>query len=125
MDHLSIALPAVLQAVTGMLVCLGLRRMNSSRRSLEELRDGLDKLSKIMEGIRANSAERPAKADTHFDAPPARPAEPGAKTGIHLTERSRALLLHSQGLTAVQIAAVTGTPRNEVELLLKVHRLTS
>ncbi|NWF84595.1 MAG: hypothetical protein HXY18_12275 [Bryobacteraceae bacterium] len=40
----------------------------------------------------------------------------------HLHKRSLALRMHRHGETAEQIAATLNIPRNEVELLLKVHK---
>ncbi len=121
---LSIAVPAVLQAVTGALVYVGFRRMKASLRSLEELRRRLDSLSEMLDSVRAKTVP-PPKADPPYEAPIAKPAELAVHAGINLTRRSRALLLHRQGYPAAQIAAIIGTPGNEVELLLKVHHLTN
>ncbi|HTS66744.1 MAG TPA: hypothetical protein VMH28_32190 [Candidatus Acidoferrales bacterium] len=45
------------------------------------------------------------------------------RPGMNLTKRSQALRLHRQGETSEQIAAALELPRQEVELLLKVHRI--
>jgi DNA-binding NarL/FixJ family response regulator len=45
------------------------------------------------------------------------------KPGMNLTRRSHALRLHRKGNTPAQIAAALEVPRQEVELLLKVHEL--
>jgi hypothetical protein len=44
-------------------------------------------------------------------------------SGLNLNKRSIALQMHRRGESPVQIAAALNIPRNEVELLLKVHRL--
>jgi hypothetical protein len=44
-------------------------------------------------------------------------------SGLNLNKRSIALQMHRRGEGPVQIAASLNIPRNEVELLLKVHRL--
>ena len=49
------------------------------------------------------------------------PAPP--PTGLNLNTRSQALRLSRRGEGAEQIAATLGIPQNEVELLLKVHRI--
>lgn len=50
--------------------------------------------------------------------------EPAApRAGINLSKRSQAIRLHRRGETADRIAAELQVPRQEVELLLKVHRI--
>lgn len=50
--------------------------------------------------------------------PPGRP-----RAGLNLTKRSQALRMHRRGDSAAQIAAALEIPLQEVELLLKVHRI--
>ena len=45
------------------------------------------------------------------------------KPGFNLNKRSHALRMHRHGEDAGQIAAALDLPRQEVELLLKVHRI--
>lgn len=45
------------------------------------------------------------------------------KPGLNLNKRSHALRMHRRGEGAEQIAAELELPRQEVELLLKVHRI--
>jgi len=45
------------------------------------------------------------------------------RPGMNLTKRSQTLRLHRQGETPEQIAAALELPRQEVDLLLKVHRI--
>jgi hypothetical protein len=45
------------------------------------------------------------------------------RAGMNLNKRSQALRLHRQGERPDQIAAALELPRQEVELLLKVHRI--
>ena len=45
------------------------------------------------------------------------------RPGLNLTTRSQVLRLHRRGETVGQIAKVLQVPRQEVELLLKVHRI--
>ena len=50
--------------------------------------------------------------------------EPAApRSGINLSKRSQALRLHRRGESTDRIAAELQVPRQEVELLLKVHRI--
>ena len=45
------------------------------------------------------------------------------KPGLNLNKRSHALRMHRRGEGAEQIAAALELPRQEVDLLLKVHRI--
>jgi hypothetical protein len=45
------------------------------------------------------------------------------KPGLNLNKRSQALRMHRRGEKAEEIAAALELPRQEVELLLKVHRI--
>lgn len=55
---------------------------------------------------------------------PAAPADAATpRAGFNVTKRSHALRLHRQGESAHQIASSLQLPRQEVELLLKVHRI--
>jgi hypothetical protein len=51
----------------------------------------------------------------------AMPAIPRA--GMNLNKRSQALRLHRQGERADQIASTLEMPRQEIDLLIKVHRI--
>lgn len=44
---------------------------------------------------------------------------------FNLSKRGQALRMHHRGESVPSIAAALQTPRNEVELLLKVHQLTN
>jgi hypothetical protein len=46
-----------------------------------------------------------------------------ARPGLNLSRRSQALRMHRQGCAAEQIAEALELPLQEVELLLKVHRI--
>ncbi len=46
-----------------------------------------------------------------------------ARSGLNLSSRSQILRLHRRGDSPEQIAAELGMPRNEVELLLRVHEI--
>jgi hypothetical protein len=56
-----------------------------------------------------------------------RPAATGAasppRLGLNLGKRSQALRMHRRGDSPEQIAAALELPRQEVDLLLKVHRI--
>jgi len=57
--------------------------------------------------------------------PPPPPASPPAlpRPGLNLSKRSQALRMHRHGETPEQIAKVLEVPLQEIDLLLKVHRL--
>jgi hypothetical protein len=55
---------------------------------------------------------------------PSSPPEPASpRSGLNLTKRSQALRLHRCGESTEQIASSLQLPRQEVDLLLKVHRI--
>ena len=55
--------------------------------------------------------------------PPVAPLRGLPKPGLNLNKRSHALRMHRRGEGAEQIAAALELPRQEVDLLLKVHRI--
>ena len=59
--------------------------------------------------------------DTRQQAPPALP--PAPRSGLNLEKRSQALRLHRRGEAPADIASTLELPLQEVELLIKVHRI--
>lgn len=55
--------------------------------------------------------------------PPVAPPPGLSKPGLNLSKRSHALRMHRRGEGAEQIASALELPRQEVDLLLKVHRI--
>ena len=55
--------------------------------------------------------------------PQAAPGAGGQRVGLNLSKRSQALRMHRRGETPQQISAALDIPRQELELLLKVHRI--
>jgi hypothetical protein len=45
------------------------------------------------------------------------------KAGLNVSKRSQALRMHRRGDTPEQVATTLGVPLQEIELLLKVHRI--
>jgi hypothetical protein len=96
--------------------CL-LREMDASTRhkhsqgdaELQSVRDSLEALAAQLHDLQNHPAVAPA------------PGLP--KPGLNLSKRSHALRMHRRGEGAEQIAAALDLPRQEVELLLKVHRI--
>jgi hypothetical protein len=76
--------------------------------ALDELRRRLDGLAAMMEEVRQQAA------------PVSQIAPRG---GLNLSKRSQALRMHRRGDGAEQIASTLEIPRQEVDLLLKVHRI--
>jgi hypothetical protein len=88
----------------------------------------------ITEAARAECAAVVETARSHCDAValelhavkslPQPEIVPGVpKPGMNLTRRSNALRMHRTGTSAQQIAASLEVPRQEVDLLLKVHEI--
>ena len=51
------------------------------------------------------------------------PSPGAARPGLNLSKRSQALRMHRTGENAAQIATKLELPKQEVDLLLKVHRI--
>ena len=108
------------------------RRMDDERLGLQTALEGMQSTIERMERAQLRAAERkPVPVPVPAPAPPpvaplASAAQsdviPVATASINLTKRSQALKLQRLGESPGQIAAKLQLPRNEVELLLKVHR---
>ena len=62
--------------------------------------------------------------DWQKNPPMALEPSPGVvRPGLNLSKRSQALRLHRKGENAAQIATLLEVPRQEVDLLIKVHRI--
>lgn len=79
---------------------------------LEEFRSSVLRLHKELE-----QAQLEAKAGPEGVA-----GEPAQTHSVNINKRSLALRMHRRGEPVDQIAATLNIPRNEVELLLKVHK---
>jgi hypothetical protein len=63
------------------------------------------------------------QAQLEVKAPPeAASVEPAQAQSVNISKRSLALRMHRHGEPTDKIAATLNIPRNEVELLLKVHK---
>ena len=76
---------------------------------LESLRDTVEALAVQLHDLQKHPP---------FASPPGLP-----KPGLNLNKRSQALRMHRHGEGAEQIAYALDLPRQEVDLLLKVHRI--
>jgi hypothetical protein len=101
----------------GFMSCMGLCfstsiRMRAERRRMAKSQESLDQtvtaLSTTVEQIRR-------------DAPELETCSPAQLKGLNLTKRAHALRMHRRGESLATISAALQSPRNEIELLLKVH----
>jgi hypothetical protein len=124
----SLAIPlAVLCPLVLASVCLSLAvwfyATSSSRaaaRQTKALREQLEsELQVIRSGLDAVGAEiRDIEVPPPVNVIPAAP-----RSGLNLGKRSQALRMHRRGEPPAQIAATLEVPVQEVELLIKVHRI--
>jgi hypothetical protein len=84
-------------------------KQSDNTAGLQSLRDTVDALAAQLHDLQSH--------------PPVAPPPGLPKPGLNLSKRSHALRLHRRGENAEQIAAALELPRQEVELLLKVHRI--
>jgi len=101
----------------GFMSCMGLCfstsiRMRAERRRMAQAQESLDQtvttLSTAVEQMRRDAPE----PETRCVA---------AGEGLNLTKRAQALRMHRRGESLATISAALQSPRNEVELLLKLH----
>jgi hypothetical protein len=83
-------------------------RQTEMERLASELRDAFGKVAGDISALERRSIEAAA-------APPGR--------SLNLSQRSHALRMHRRGDSADHIAAALNLPRQEVELLLRVHSI--
>ena len=76
-----------------------------------------------VEAVRATVDALAAQVHDLQSHPPVAVAPGLARPGLNINKRSQALRMHRRGETADQIAAALELPRQEVELLIKVHRI--
>ena len=76
-----------------------------------------------VDSVRASVEALAAQVHDLQSHPPAAVAPGPPKPGLNLNKRSQALRMHRHGETADRIAAALELPRQEVELLIKVHRI--
>ena len=91
---------------------LSLRR----RRGDETLAQSLDQLRRELDALRAGAAE--------FDRRLRELPPPAADREMDPVHRAQVLRMHRRGERPEQIAAALGLPLGEVDLLLKLHRIS-
>jgi hypothetical protein len=74
-----------------------------------------------LQAVEAKLAEMAAEARDRELQPAVAAPPPRMRPGLNLTTRSQVLRLHRHGESAENIARVLEVPRQEVDLLLKVH----
>ena len=84
-------------------------RQSQRDAELQALRDTLDALAAQLHDLQNH--------------PPVAPPPGLPKPGLNLSKRSHALRMHRRGEGVEQIASALELPRQEVDLLLKVHRI--
>lgn len=113
---------------TGLILCLTL--FVSLKRENTRLRLTLEKDRRLTVGkmeefrssmIRLQGALDQAQSEAKAHSPIDSGAVPVLQS-VNLNKRSLALRMHRRGESPEQIAAALNIPRNEVELLLKVHK---
>ena len=107
----ALALAAAVMSLVSLLFAQnGLREANRRANQLRtELTEGLNALAKEVHDI---------------DRSPPVTVLPGVpRPGLNMTKRSEVLRMHRRGDSAAKIAKILELPIQEVELLLKVHRI--
>lgn len=82
----------------------------------EECGSAMESMRKELEALAAGVRETPRYAA-------AEPLPAAPRSGMNLSRRSQALRLRRKGETPQKIAEALDMPRQEVELLLKVHEI--
>jgi hypothetical protein len=82
-----------------------------------------DELESELQGLRTGLDS--VAAEVHdIELPPSLQVLPGIpRSGLNMGKRTQALRMHRRGESSTQIAATLEVPVQEVELLLKVHRI--
>jgi hypothetical protein len=93
------------------------------RAAEQRARAGQERCEALLESLRESQDLLSAELHEIRDQPPiaVNPASP--KPGLNLTTRSQALRMHRRGDPPDRIAASLNIPLQEVDLLLKVHRI--
>jgi DNA-binding NarL/FixJ family response regulator len=87
-----------------------------ARAGLEQCEASTLELCQTVEGLAAQLRELPQQASGAA-------ASPTPRSGLNLSKRSQVLRLHRKGEPPDQIAQALEVPRQEVDLLIKVHRI--
>jgi hypothetical protein len=89
----------------------------------ERARTGLERCEASVEALR-KTADGLAAQLREFERHPSVAPLPGSpRLGLNLCKRSQVLRMHRKGDPPDQIAAALEVPRQEIDLLIKVHRI--
>lgn len=110
----------VLAAMATSLFALFYARALASDMS-QRMRDLESRLQSALQATEAKVAEVAAEARDRDPQPGLSMYSARLRPGLNLTTRSQVLRLHRHGESAENIARVLEVPRQEVDLLLKVH----
>jgi hypothetical protein len=101
----------------GLIACLDL--FVSVKREIHALKRRMAEETSALE-IRLRAAEESIEQgrETRADAGEQRLVR---LSSLNLTRRTQAIRMHRRGEAVATIAATTGAPRNEIELLIKLH----
>jgi hypothetical protein len=103
---------------------LALARARSlSREVAQDERSAREEQESALAAMRQTVDELTAQVHELRLQPAAAPAGGPPRSGLNLSKRSQALRMHRRGEPPQKIAAALEIPRQELELLLKVHRI--
>jgi hypothetical protein len=80
-------------------------------------------MERALQDTKAGLEELTAEVQDLGRQPPVTIVPGKPRAGLNLTNRSQALRLHRRGEPAEKIASILEIPKQEVDLLLKVHRI--
>jgi hypothetical protein len=89
-----------------------------TRARLEELQAATNVVQKAFDGLAGQLEDLQHQPQPHFAAVAAAP-----RAGLNLCKRTQAVRMHRQGDPPGRIAAALDVPLQEVDLLIKVHRI--
>ena len=112
---------ALAAVATSLLALFGSKAMvrsanDRARLAQTQFEEGIQAMRQTVEGLAAQVQE--VQQQSRVMVAPGLP-----KPGLNLTRRSQALRMHRRGDSPDQIAATLQIPLQEVDLLIKVHRI--
>ncbi|HLK68730.1 MAG TPA: hypothetical protein VKU19_35105 [Bryobacteraceae bacterium] len=93
------------------------------RRTEQKAKTGQERCEALLESLRQSHDTLAEELRELRDQPPPLMPPGILKPGLNLTTRSQALRMHRHGESPDRIAAALNVPFQEVDLLLKVHRI--
>lgn len=109
---------ALILAVTAFCQARGVTRSVDKRQ-----KTALTDMESAVQGLRSDVVGLAAQIHEMQQLPPPSSVAAHPRGGLNLAKRSEALRLHRHGDSVAQIASSLEIPLQEVELLLKVHRI--